>query len=96
MDCGLSIPLAQHHYSLELKNDMLKRVVNEWKVDSVMLHYDRDCEGLSLGIAENKLALKKACIPVMHFEDNMGDERDFDLERTKAKVGAFLEQNRGR
>ena len=91
VEWGLSIPLGQHYYSPELKSDMLKRIVKEWKVDGVMLHYNRGCEGLSLGIAENKLALKKAGIPVMHFEGNMGDERGFDLERTKAEVDAFLE-----
>ena len=87
----LSRPEWQHFYSPDFKSDMMKRIVKEWKVDGVMLHYNRGCEGLSLGIAENKLALKKAGIPVMHFEGNMGDEREFDLERTKAEVDAFLE-----
>ena len=44
-----------------------------------------------MGIAENKLALKEAGVPVMHFEGNMGDEREFDLERTRAEIDAFLE-----
>ena len=87
----LSRPEWQHFYSPELKSDMMKRIVKEWKVDGVMLHYNRGCEGLSMGIAENKLALKKARIPVMHFEGNMGDEREFDLERTRAEIDAFLE-----
>mgnify|MGYP001103337839 FL=1 len=87
----LSRPEWQHFYSPDFKSDMMKRIVKEWKVDGVMLHYNRGCEGLSLGIAENKLALKKAGIPVMHFEGNMGDEREFDLERTKVEVDAFLE-----
>jgi len=87
----LSRPEWQHFYSPDFKSDMMKRIVKEWKVDGVMLHYNRGCEGLSLGIAENKLALKKAGIPVMHFEGNMGDEREFDFERTKVEVDAFLE-----
>ena len=87
----LSRPEWQHFYSPELKSEMMKRIVKEWHVDGVMLHYNRGCEGLTMGIAENKLALKEAGIPVMHFEGNMGDEREFDLERTKAEVDAFLE-----
>ena len=87
----LSRPEWQHFYSPELKSEMMKRIVKEWHVDGVMLHYNRGCEGLSMGIAENKLALKEAGIPVMHFEGNMGDEREFDLERTKAEIAAFLE-----
>ncbi len=87
----LSRPEWQHFYSPELKSEMMKRIVKEWRVDGVMLHYNRGCEGLSMGIAENKLALKSSGIPVMHFEGNMGDEREFDLERTKAEIAAFLE-----
>jgi len=56
-----------------------------------MLHYNRGCEGLSIGIAENKLGLREAGIPVMSFEGNMGDEREFDPERTRKKIDAFLE-----
>jgi len=59
-----------------------------------MLHYNKGCEDLSLGITENKLALKRQGIPVMHFEGNMEDERGFNLDRTKAEVDSFLEQNR--
>lgn len=88
---SLSRPEWQHFYSPELKSDMMIRIVKEWKVDGVILHFNRGCEGLTMGIAENKLALKKAGIPVMHFEGNMGDEREFDLERTKAEIDAFLE-----
>jgi len=87
----LSRPEWQHFYSPELKSDMMKRIVKEWHVDGVMLHYNRGCEGLSMGIAENKLALKEAGVPVMHFEGNMGDEREFDVERTRAEIDAFLE-----
>jgi benzoyl-CoA reductase subunit B len=86
-----SRPEWQHFYSPELKTEMLKRIVKEWKVDGVMLHYNRGCEGLSVGIAENKLGLKKAGIPVMSFEGNMGDEREFDPERTKTEIDTFLE-----
>jgi benzoyl-CoA reductase subunit B len=56
-----------------------------------MLHYNRGCEGLTLGIAENRLGLIEAGYPVMTFEGNMGDEREFDLNRTMARVDAFME-----
>ncbi len=56
-----------------------------------MLHYNRGCEGLSLGIAENRLALIEAGYPVMTFEGNMGDEREFDLARTMARIDTFME-----
>lgn len=84
-------PEWQHFYSPHEKSEMMLRIVREWNVDGVMLHYNRGCEGLSLGIAENRLALKEAGIPVLPFEGNMGDEREFDLERTKTNVDSFLE-----
>jgi benzoyl-CoA reductase subunit B len=70
---------------------MMLRIAKEWKLDGIMLHYNRGCEGLSLGIAENRLALKKAGFPVMIFEGNMGDEREFDEAQTMTRIDAFME-----
>ncbi|MBM4249423.1 MAG: benzoyl-CoA reductase, bzd-type, subunit O [Euryarchaeota archaeon] len=84
-------PEWQHFYSPHLKSEMMIRIARQWKLDGVMLHYNRGCEGLSLGIAENRLALLKAGFPVMVFEGNMGDEREFDMTRTMARIDAFME-----
>jgi benzoyl-CoA reductase subunit B len=70
---------------------MMIRIAKEWKLDGVLLHYNRGCEGLSLGIAENRLALKEAGFPVMSFEGNMGDEREFDEAQTMTRIDAFME-----
>jgi benzoyl-CoA reductase subunit B len=70
---------------------MMIRIAKEWKLDGVLLHYNRGCEGLSLGIAENRLALKEAGFPVMSFEGNMGDEREFDEAQTRTRIDAFME-----
>jgi len=50
-----------------------------------MLHYNEGCGGLSLGIAENKLALKRQASPVMHLKET------WEMKRTRAEVDAFLE-----
>ncbi len=70
---------------------MMVRIAKEWKLDGVMLHYNRGCEGLSLGIAENRLGIMEAGFPVMVFEGNMGDEREFDMARTMGRIDAFME-----
>lgn len=88
---NLHKPQWQHFYSPELKSDMMLRICREWQVDGVLLHYNRGCEGLSLGIAENRLALLEAGYPVLPFEGNMGDEREFDEARTVARIDAFME-----
>jgi len=90
-DWNLSKPQWQHFYDPRLKTEMMKTIVKEWQVDGVMLHLNRGCEGLSLGIMENRLGLAAAGIPVMTFEGNMGDEREFDLGRTQNRVDSFME-----
>jgi len=90
-DWNLSKPEWQHFYSPHLKSEMMIRIGKEWKLDGIMLHYNRGCEGLSLGIAENRLALIEAGFPVMTFEGNMGDEREFDETRTRARIDSFME-----
>ncbi len=91
-DWNLSKPQWQHFYKPELKTEMMLRIVREWGVDGVMLHLNRGCEGLSLGIMENRLGIARAGVPIMTFEGNMGDEREFDEVRTTARVDAFMEQ----
>jgi len=88
---NMSKPEWQHFYSPHLKTDMMVRIAKEWKLDGVMLHYNRGCEGLSLGIAENRLGIMEAGFPVMVFEGNMGDEREFDMARTMTRIDAFME-----
>ena len=91
-DWNLSKPQWQHFYDPRIKTEMMLRIVKEWQVDGVMLHLNRGCEGLSLGIMENRMGIAKAGGPIMTYEGNMGDEREFDEVRTQARVDAFMEQ----
>ncbi len=84
-------PEYQHFYDPGLKTDLMRRIVRHWKVDGVLLHFNRGCEGLSLGIAQNRAELAEAGIPVSVFEGNMGDEREFDHARTLERIESFLE-----
>jgi benzoyl-CoA reductase subunit B len=90
-DWHLQKPEYQHFYSPEYKSKMMIAIGKQAKLDGIILHYNRGCEGLSLGIAENRLALQKAGFPVMTFEGNMGDEREFDEGRTLQRFDAFME-----
>ena len=93
-DWNLSKPQWQHFYDPRIKTEMMKTIVKEWGVDGVMLHLNRGCEGLSIGIMENRCGLAASGVPVMTFEGNMGDEREFDLGRTQSRVDAFMETAR--
>jgi len=91
VEWNLSKPEWQHFYSPHLKTEMMVRIAKEWSLNGVMLHYNRGCEGLTVGIAENRLGLLEAGFPVMTFEGNMGDEREFDLNKTMGRIDAFME-----
>ncbi len=84
-------PEWAHFYVPEVKTQMMASIVKQWKVNAVLLHYNRGCEGLSLHIAENRLGLIQTGITVFPFEGNMGDERDFDLAGTLSRLTAFFE-----
>jgi benzoyl-CoA reductase subunit B len=90
-DWNLSKPEWQHFYDPNLKTEMMLQIVKQWKLDGVMLHLNRGCEGLSCGIMENRLGIAKAGVPVMTFEGNMGDEREFDEKRVVARIDSFME-----
>ena len=70
---------------------MMLKIVEQWKLDGVMLHLNRGCEGLSCGIMENRLGIAKTGVPVMTFEGNMGDEREFDEKRVMGRIDSFME-----
>jgi len=90
-DWNLSKPEWQHFYHPKYKTEMMARIAREWSVDGILLHYNRGCGGLSLGITENRLGLLEAGFPVMAFEGNMGDEREFDEAGIMARMDAFME-----
>lgn len=91
-DWILARPMYQHFYDPQIKTELMKTIVKEWKINAVILHFNRGCEGGTLGIMENRLDLAKSGIPVMGYEGNMGDEREFDEGRSLARVDAFMEQ----
>jgi benzoyl-CoA reductase subunit B len=90
-DWNLSKPEWQHFYDPDLKTEMMLQIVKQWQLDGVMLHLNRGCEGLSCGIMENRLGIARAGVPVMTFEGNMGDEREFDEKRVVTRIDSFME-----
>lgn len=90
-DWHLQKPQYQHFYSPAYKNKMMIAIAKQAKLDGIILHYNRGCEGLSIGIAETRLGMMKAGYPVMTYEGNMGDEREFDEARTTLRIDTFME-----
>jgi len=73
------------------KSTYMLSLLRDWKAGAAIIHFNRGCEGLSLHCAENKLALTRAGIPVLTYEGNMADDREFDPVATVARVDAFME-----
>ena len=90
-DWHLTKPEYQHYYSPEYKTMMMDAIARKWKVDAIALHYNRGCEGLSVGIAENRLGLLERGHKVLTYEGNMGDEREFDKEGVEKRFDIFME-----
>jgi len=90
-DWNLCKPEWQHFYDPQIKTDIMLRMVKEFKLNGVILHLNRGCEGLSKGIMENRLGLVKAGGPVMTYEGNMGDEKEMDYPRTLSRIDSFME-----
>ena len=78
-------------YTHKIKSAIMIKIAEQWKCDGAILHYNRGCEGLTLGVAENRKALIEAGIPTTSYEGNMGDDREFDLAETQGKMDAFME-----
>jgi len=84
-------PAYQAFYHARYKNEMMACIARNWNVDGIILHYNRGCEGSSLGIAENRLYLLELGFPVLSYEGNMSDEREFDENAIINRFDIFMD-----
>lgn len=84
-------PILDTFHNAQAKSDYMLSIIKDWHCKGAIMHFNRGCEGISLNCAENKLALSRAGIPVMTYEGNMADDRDFDAVAAKARVDTFVE-----
>lgn len=84
---------AWHVFGSELqaRKDITLGMVEEFDVDFVLIHQNRGCEGW----AQNQTAvtnhLKAHGVPVLEYEGNQADTRDFDPSELREKIDAFME-----
>ena len=82
-------------YGAAYKNDPVTKIAKQWKIDAAIIHLNRGCEGTAQHQMEMKNALAKMGLPVMTFEGNMADERDFDEVRTARMIDLFVNETLG-
>ncbi len=76
---------------LEEKTSNLLNMVRDWHIDGVIIHLNRGCEGTAWGQMESRLALIEAGVPVMTYEGNMADKREFNESQTLDRIDTFME-----
>jgi len=82
-------------YGASYKNDLVTRIAKQWKIDTGIIHLNRGCEGTVQHQMEMKNALAKMGMPVMTFEGNMADEREFDEARTARIIDLVVTETLG-
>jgi benzoyl-CoA reductase subunit B len=85
------VVLRSLRFSGRGKNKRIHDIVKNWSVDGVMIHLNRGCEGTAVGQMELRYYLAENGIPSMTYEGNHADVREFDMDRTKAKIDTFME-----
>ena len=82
-------------YGAQYKNDLVTKIAKQWRCDAAIIHLNRGCEGASLHQMQMKQALQKIGLPVMIYEGNMADEREFDEARAKRLIDLFVTETLG-
>lgn len=82
-------------YGARLKNEIVKKMARQWKCDAAMLHLNRGCEGTAMHQMELKIALAETGLPVMTYEGNCADAREFDEARDLRLIDLFLTETMG-
>ncbi|MDY7038400.1 MAG: 2-hydroxyacyl-CoA dehydratase family protein [Thermodesulfobacteriota bacterium] len=72
-------------------NKRIMDIVKNWHIDGAIIHLNRGCEGSAVGQMELHYHLSEQGVPCMTYEGNMADVREFDYERTIAKIDTFME-----
>jgi benzoyl-CoA reductase/2-hydroxyglutaryl-CoA dehydratase subunit BcrC/BadD/HgdB len=74
------------------KLDSMKKIVEEFELDGVILHSDRSCKPYSLGqIDQRDRLVKKLGVPALLLEADHNDPRDYSDEQGSNRLEAFVE-----
>ncbi|MBI2829580.1 MAG: benzoyl-CoA reductase, bzd-type, subunit O [Chloroflexi bacterium] len=77
-------------FDARLRAKRVIQIAKQWKVNGMMMHLNLGCEGTTIGNLESRLALLKEGIPVLTYEGNMGDDRQYDEVGTMKRVDIWM------
>ncbi len=74
------------------KLETMKRMIDYYEVDGVLLHSDRSCKPYSIGQLPQRESLSsEAGVPALLIEADHNDPRSFSEEQVRNRLDAFLE-----
>ncbi len=76
---------------LDARKDITLAMAEEFDVDFVLVHLNRGCEGWAQNQLEVSNYLKDNGVPVLEYEGNQADTRDFDPSNLRSKIDSFME-----
>jgi len=78
------------------KLDTMRRMIDEFDLDGVLLHSDRSCKPYSIGQMDQRDRLVNDLgVPALLLEADHSDERVYSDEQADNRVSAFLEMLEG-
>ncbi len=78
--------------SLDQMFETLKKLIQKYDVDGLIMHSNRSCKPYSLGQYDlQKMVMKKLGIPTLMLEADMVDERSFSESQIETRIDAFME-----
>ncbi|MBI4287372.1 MAG: 2-hydroxyacyl-CoA dehydratase [Chloroflexi bacterium] len=78
-------------WSAAVKSRQVLQIYDQWHAEGVVMHLNRGCKGTGGYMLENRLELIKAGIPVVAYEGNAADRRDFDEAQVIDRLESFVE-----
>jgi benzoyl-CoA reductase subunit B len=72
--------------------DQIRRYVQEWKADGVIIHFVKSCRLFSAGQGDMRdYFTKQLGVPTLYIESDLEDPRYFAEAQTKNRIDAFFE-----
>lgn len=74
------------------KLEVMRRMIQQYRIDGVILHSDRSCKPYSVGQLDQRERLSaEAGVPALLLEADHNDPRSFSEEQVATRLSAFLE-----
>ncbi|NPA92014.1 MAG: 2-hydroxyacyl-CoA dehydratase, partial [Chloroflexi bacterium] len=74
------------------KLETMKRMIDEFQLDGVILHSDRSCKPYSIGqVDQRNLLIREYGVPALLLEADHNDPRAFAEEQVASRLAAFVE-----